>query len=169
MTLKIGETINIRADLIHARYGGFPARPDLQLNNKGNSGIIEEVSKINDGDKDIEIYKLKGSDVWYSEEMFSNEVYIEKPISLEVIGDELVFIDRKTRKLILKKEQVSLMNEVVKAIEKEEDMLVLENDIGNIYMNKTGFYEVFTEFNGKLIEILTEDLAKYKKFLEEVK
>lgn len=169
MTLKIGEIINIRGDLVHARYGGFPARPDLQLSKKGQSGIIEKIDKINDGEQDIEVYKLKGSDIWYSEQMFSNENYIKKPIVLDIIGNELIFIDRKSRKLTLKKEQISLMISVIETIEKEEDILILENDIGNIYMNKSANYEVFTEFNGKLIEILKEDIPKYKEFLTRVK
>ena len=169
MTLKIGQTVTVKGNLEHARYGGWPARPDFQLKNRNASGKIVEERKINNGEKEISIYKLSIGDCWYSESMFSKEDYIKKEISIDIIEENIVLKDRKNKSLIIPKSKANLLSLVVEAIEKKEEILIHETKDGNIYMNKYSYYEVFTDFDGVVIEILEQDLPKYKEFLESLK
>lgn len=167
MEYKIGDEVIIRKDLIHARYGGFPARPDAQLNFLGKSGKIIEESIVNTGEKDITIYKLDFGE-WFSESMFSNKEYIEKFIVLDIIDEDIIIIDRKETELKIPKTKKYLLEKVIETLENGEDLLIFEEGEDKIYMNKFRNIEIFTSFDDKPIEILVEDISKYKEFLSRI-
>lgn len=168
MKLRINTSVVIRNDLIEARYNGFPARK-THLKNKGKTGIIKEIDEIKINDEDtIEIYKLNIDDNWYSELMFSND-FKKLKLSLEFIDDNIVITDRIKNKLILHKDKIKLFDLLFKSFKNEEEFLIIENDIGNLYMNKDIDIELFTDFKDKPILIYDDDISLIKKFINKIK